>query len=552
MMIAALLVFIFAQSAIQGATAPATPEKGEIRGRVTDRETGMPLARAVVHLFGPDSKGHATAATDDRGAFRFAALAPGRYSGMIEPGPFRGTHSSRDLTTADGRAQPIVLSKDELREINVTLPRTLVLNVRVLDQWGEPLAGLQIGLRPHDKQQLGIMVRMMASQRTTDDKGQLRIFGLEPGRYVVCAEPNTLGGFGGGPHTNRRDRLLRTCYPTAASEADAEPIRVERSGGGELEIRMRQGRTFAIAGRVVDASGAPPVGAHVGLTQYIANGSSGSGGAKIEPDGRFRIQNVHPGDYAIEASVGGPDRPEQRRDYEAAFVPVRIDTSDVEDLLVVMKHGVNVEGRLTLEDPTQTLSQPPGSGLYVAARLAEDRVAGSGSTRSTIARADRTFTLERLFGRRFLHVQNVPRGWYVKSIRYGGRDIIDQLVEFKAGRDAPAVEIILSNRGAVVTGRAVDESGAPVPRAHVLMLRMGKDGFPMLLSESTRTATAGTFRFAPVRGGEYAIVALPAASEYPQAGEWDRLARLVELGERVTLSELDERLVDLRVVTEKR
>jgi hypothetical protein len=74
----------------------------------------------------------------------------------------------------------------------------------------------------------------------------------------------------------------------------------------------------------------------------------------------------------------------------------------------------------------------------------------------------------------------------------------------------------------------------------------------MAVISSTTAAASGTFKFGPARQGDYAIVALPAGSRYPQAGEWDRLAQLAAQGERVTLGELDERLVDLRVVTERR
>jgi hypothetical protein len=36
-----------------------------------------------------------------------------------------------------------------------------------------------------------------------------------------------------------------------------------------------------------------------------------------------------------------------------------------------------------------------------------------------------------------------------------------------------------------------------------------------------------------------------------QAGEWDRVARLAAAAERITLGDLDERALDLRVVSER-
>jgi hypothetical protein len=545
-MILALLA-VLALSAMQGVGAPAAQAKGEIRGRVTDKESGLPIARVTVRISGPDGKGSMTTITTDAGLFRFAGLAAGRYSGRIEPGHFRATHLPQSISGAAGRADALTLAKDEIRDVNVALARAHAITVRVVDSWGEPLSGLSVGAHPDGRR--GFF--HLSFQHTTDDHGRLRLFGLSPGRYILCAEPNPLGGSQGtNAPPGRGERLLRTCYPSAADDEQAEAVRIDRSDLGEVEIRMRRGRTFTIAGRIVDASGAPATNARAGLNRYVTNGNSGSGLA-VDAEGRFRVSDVAPGAYAINASVGGPDRPEQRRPFEAGFVPIKVE-SDIDDIVVAMKGGVDVRGRFILEDPAMTLPQPPGSGLYISARLAEDRLPGSGSTIPTNARADRTFSLDRMFGRRFLEVQNVPRGWYVKSIRYADREIIDEFTEFKGGRDAPAVEIVLSNRGAVVTGRAVDESGKPVPRAQVLLLRIGKEGFPLLLSASTVASAVGAFKLDPARAGDYALVALPADAPYPQSGEWDRLSRFAGLGERVTLGELDERLVDLRVLATER
>ena len=545
-MIATIVACALALAGLQTAAAPAAPEeKGEIRGRVTDGPTGLPLARAVVYLSGPGQGAPAVVATDDRGGFRFAGLAPGRYHGSVMPGAFKATHSMQVFKNAEGRPETLVLKKDEVRVVNVALPRTLAVNVRVVDAWGQPLSQIPVSVRPAETQSSG-MYPLMNRQRTTDDNGRLRIFGIEPGRYVLCAEPNQLGGSGGARNTSRRERLLRTCYPNAASEAEAEPVRVERSDTAELELKMRHGRTFTISGRILDASGAPAGGTFAGLNQYYANGSSGSG-VRVDADGRFRIDNVHPGTYSVHVTVGGPDRPEQRRDFEAALLPVAVTDADVEDLLLVLKKGVDVAGRIRTEDPAATLPPAEGSGLMVTTRLADDRLPGSGSTEHAYAARDRTFTIKGSFGRRVVDVLNVPRGWFVKSIRYGTTEIIDEAIEFKETRgDAPVLDIVLSNRGAVVTGHVADDAGNPVPGALVLMLSKRPNG-TRPISSTTATA-AGTFKLDPARPGDYTIVALPRGSRYPQAGEWNRLARLAAQGERVTLGDLDERMVDLQVV----
>ena len=55
----------------------------------------------------------------------------------------------------------------------------------------------------------------------------------------------------------------------------------------------------------------------------------------------------------------------------------------------------------------------------------------------------------------------------------------------------------------------------------------------------------------PVRGGDYFIVALPANTRPIQPGESRRLQRLAAAAERVTLGDLDERTIDVRLVVER-
>ncbi len=147
--------------------------------------------------------------------------------------------------------------------------------------------------------------------------------------------------------------------------------------------------------------------------------------------------------------------------------------------------------------------------LQVSARLADERLPGDGSNRHATANSDGTFTLEGLFGRRTIAVSNVPSGWYVKAIRYGSRDVIDEPVEFKPDSDAP-LEIVLSNRGASVTGTVADVIDHRVARAQVWLFRapVNKDGAPRLAG-SVLTVT-GNYSFGPLRDGDYLIVAVPA------------------------------------------
>lgn len=231
-------------------------------------------------------------------------------------------------------------------------------------------------------------------------------------------------------------------------------------------------------------------------------------------------------------------------------MPIRLDAADVSDVSVALQRTVDVVGRVTLEDSTAPFVRAPGYGPISV-------MSASWVTRGLIRDFHRWMTTDPsrqkgVFGPRTLDVVNLPRGWYVRSIHYAGRDIIDEPTTFKDSGGESAIEIVLSNRGAVVVGRATDESGNAVGRAVILMFPADAARISWRLPAETRTSPAGQFRAGPVRRGDYCIVALPASARRPiQPGESARLARLAAAAERITLSELEERTMDLRVVAER-
>jgi hypothetical protein len=537
------LVLVLAQAVTPQSGAPSE-DTAQIRGRVTDKDTGRPLPGAQVVLAERTLNLTRTATTDDAGVFRFTRLPPGKYDGIVTPGSYRSAYDIQELVTSRPRA-PIDLAKGAVREINVALSRTPAIPVRVVDEFGDPLSDVYLSAYRAP----AMDIAAVPMHNGTDDHGRMRVSGLGPGRYVVCAD--TLGA--GGMQTLKnpvRERLLRTCYPSAANEADAEPVVVGTGPVDEIEIRMRRGRTFTISGVMLDASGLPAAGAQIGLSVFRQGSTSGSAGSRVGQDGRFRIDNVRPGSYAIEASLGGPGRPEDRRPREAAFIPIRVSDSDTEDLVVTLSKGVDVPGRIVLEDSTQQLPQSQGSGFMITARLAGDFLSGSGSGLYAHSRADQTFTLTGVFGRRTLNFANVPVGWYVKQVRYRGDEVIDKPIDFARGDGTASLEVVISNRGATITGRVIDDLARPVRAAFVWLLRADGETVTEPAAEA-RTSATGEFRFGPLREGDYVAVAFASRVRPLERDDRVRAAKLASLGERVRLTELDERTIELRVIKEE-
>ena len=537
--ILALTAALALQTVAGPTSSPQSEAHAEIRGRVTDSATGAPVAGALVHVRRSGSDDAVMARTDGNGRYALTELRPGAYHGGVEAGVFRGTYLGEVLRDAAGRMELALKAGQVLDAVDVRLRRAAAINVRVVDEHGLPLSGLRVGARLVDTgRDAGI-----GWHRTTDDRGRLRLYGLVPGRYVVCADTGMLGTSAGSP-SPAADQFLTTCYPSATEEAQAQPITPAQADGEEFQITMRRGRVVTVSGVVLDAAGVP-ARAMLSLTHFTQSGSA-SRGIVVAPDGRFRIDNVPPGTYAIQGELGGPDRPGDRRPHQSGFLPVRVDSADVADLVVQLTATTSVAGQVTFEDLAGPAPNAPGSGLGVWTRLADDQQPGGGAVDSALVAGDGTFTLERIFGRRLLEVINVPRGWYTKSIRYGNADVAGTAIDFTTAGDSP-IEIVLSRRGATIDGRVVDGQGRAVRRALVMVITTDQSQWTLAHPHTAFSNDSGVFRIGPMRGGEYYVLALPPGTLEPDPRDRERMARLAQLAERVSVEAEEARQIELRV-----
>jgi hypothetical protein len=209
-LLAALAVTSLASQQAQDGTA-------EIRGRVTDKQTGRPMPRAHVNVQERSLNITRETVTDDDGRFRLTKLPPGRYDGVAHGGPLRVSHGFATLVSA---GESIDLAAGGRREIDVALPRWNTVDVRVVDVYGDPLSGLRITVHTaHSDVEIP-----PPFYQQTDDLGRIRVFGIPAGQYTLCAEE----GLGGAGRTAAAgyEGLRRTCYPAAEDELSAAIVTV--------------------------------------------------------------------------------------------------------------------------------------------------------------------------------------------------------------------------------------------------------------------------------------------------------------------------------------
>lgn len=231
-----------------------------IKGRVTD-DAGQPVEDVVVFLIpaGISSSSGAQAmfeamrarptSTDDEGKFDIDMARPGSYSLMA----FALGYITVAGSSIDGGVQRYYRPGDF---VSVRLVKGGVITGTVTNEVGEPMVAARVKVvRVRDAE--GRRARMSLANQIpmyddwkTDDRGQYRIYGLEPGSYVVSAGGKGLLSFQDDGHGGN----VATYYPSSTRDTATE---VKVSSGQEtvgIDIRYRGGRGHAISGTI--ASGA--------------------------------------------------------------------------------------------------------------------------------------------------------------------------------------------------------------------------------------------------------------------------------------------------------
>jgi uncharacterized protein (DUF2141 family) len=166
---------------------------GSIGGMVVAEGTATPVRRARVNLSGTELRGGRSVTTNDQGQFSFSALPAGRFTlSVSKPGHVDITYGAK----RPGRpGTPIQLADGQkVEKLSIGLPRGSVLTGIVVDENGEPSPQTQVRALRY-VMRTGERTLQQAGQDTTDDRGLYRIFGLQPGEYMVSAVPrnNNLG-----------------------------------------------------------------------------------------------------------------------------------------------------------------------------------------------------------------------------------------------------------------------------------------------------------------------------------------------------------------------
>jgi protocatechuate 3,4-dioxygenase beta subunit len=510
-----------------------------VKGRVVAADSGRPIRRVQINLSSPDFSEAKSMSTMADGGFEFKELPPGRYTiTASRPGYIRLQYGQR-RTGEPGR--PVQLADGQkLDNLDFSLPRTGWVTGRITDELGDPMPGVSIYPTQwryfRGKRRMVSVPSGSAAFNQTDETGQFRITGLEPGDYYVMGFTRTTWTVDNKP--TERIGYLPTYSGGTANPTDALKVKVNMGQESAMgDFAMVPGRVANVSGTATYSSGAPLAGETINVTQEFAspNGSSSFGmqGAKVNPDGSFTIKNMAPGEYRL--SVRGPG--DKDHPAEGVTTTVTVMGEDVTGLLLAAGSGGTLSGRI-VSDTGGAIPIPEQSRMRVSARPVDPTTTYSSFDNDNgRVKDDQSFELTNVYGQNRLSVSPLPTGWAVRSIDVGGKDYADAPIDLRGGIRLDGVTITLSKSLPKLQGTLRDPSGQPIEGSVLIFPEeASKWAEDSRLVRSARPDASGTFEIRNLIPGSYLVTAL----EYVRDGEWadpEFLEKLREGAKRVQVDE---------------
>ena len=568
---------------------------GVIKGRVVAADTGNPIRRANVNLTpivppsspgsgrgmsgglvlvpgspgslqpsGPVSSGPRQATTNSQGAFEFTGLPAGSYRIFANANQFSPQYlgmafgGKKPMGFGSGdTGQPIQLGDGQsFDKAIIALPRGGVITGRVTDENGEPVTRVQVYtiLFPPGSSR-GMR---MGSSTQTDDLGQFRIYGLQPGDHAVVAEGmrNTFVPPNAPPETEE-DKIgfVTTYYPGTADEGAAQRVRArvgtETPG---IEIRLLQDRLYRISGSRGRFAGsasaarqrsddAPNTGHDRwwGIELRLQHRREGA-----VPDAERCIGQLPPDRQADSPVHAGPGP--QADPGEMASLPLTIAGADLENVMVMTTPGVAITGQVVFEQgPPSTIPGMPGPLRVMATVGNPDDMAGLQPPQPAVVKPDLTFAMKGLLGE-FLLRASAPRP--VPQISHGGqRGHHRQTTRIQGERsrhDHAHISRVDGGRQCDRRrGRSIDGG-----RRHSVFGGQSRVAVQLLagqaISRRPEPATSSSQGLLP---GRYLIVAVPRERlSMPPGNDTAIFEELSKVATALVIGEDEERKVDLKIV----
>ncbi|HEY0384409.1 MAG TPA: carboxypeptidase-like regulatory domain-containing protein, partial [Pyrinomonadaceae bacterium] len=289
-------------SGIAGGTEGAR-RTGSITGRVLT-DDGHPLANVTIFAFGLGTGGRpAGDTTDADGKFQLRDLRPGAYNVQVNAPGYVIVPDAAALGGGDERRYYHIGES-----VNLTMVKGGVITGTVLDGAGEPVTAARVSAirvrKPTDRTTNALRFDI---PRMTDDRGVYRLYGLEPGSYVLAVGGSTTQFFG---NASAYEGDAMTYYPSATRDTAVElTVRAGEELTG-IDVRYRGERGHSVSGFVsgnMGETGSNFNGISIALLQAASGTPESFNFINGNDAGRaFALDGIADGEYTLAAIYARP------------------------------------------------------------------------------------------------------------------------------------------------------------------------------------------------------------------------------------------------------
>ena len=572
--------------AARSLSVPATASRqaaGSIAGIVvTDEDTPHPVRRAVVTVTGSGLSSSRSTLTDDMGRFSIDDIPIGSYALVASRATF--------VTSAYGARRPGRLGRQvsvsagqRISDLVIRLWRGGVLAGATRDEGGKPMAGITVRAIPR-LPDAARYLSLTNNPTVTNERGEFRIFGLEPGDYFLSFQPHfshahastvlqdeyvdkvleALRRTGRGvpvssesPAAGRARTVVFSpvYWPGTVNASGALPISVgagtERSG---LDVALMSVPTAPVYGQALLPSGEPAPGVTVRLRSAGTPDQLGfevtSYSATTRSDGSFSIDGVPAGAYQLLASLGGPAAGSSGSRRTLWAIGHLETTGDgVRGVRLQLGPGLTIAGRIQVSDAKGAAALPQGASVALLP-ASVTTVSPTASLAATIGGSavmpDGSFTVSNLRPdtEYRLFVNGLRPDLWPESAILGTIDLFDGPARLTANRTSEPMIVTFSAQRTELFGTlSGDDLISPI-----FVVVFPSDRSLWGLERRTRAVqpdATGRYRFENLPAGDYLVGAVGDVD--PEAWRSQSfLEQLEKVAVKVVLGRDERRQLDIR------
>lgn len=503
-----------------------------------------------------------SATTDSTGHFEISNVPVGEATLRAQLEGYFGTPINGQ--SPSGVSKQVTITAQQTADVRLSMVPGGTISGRISDSGGKPVsnAPVQALVLAYVN---GIPTLQISNIKTTDDRGEYRLFRMAPGEYFLAASPRFSAP--GANRTASTEVPVTTMYPGVTDRSRATPIALK--GGDELSgvnMQVMTSPGVKISGKVTSSLLPGPVsGGRGALREPIASISWTLHNADALPDfiggnpvtaspddGTFQLSGIAPGVYDLIARMPvaygwGGQNPPERATGAWAFGRTIVDVrgQNLEDINILVTPGVDVKGRvivdgkpaspnirlsLSPDDNTENINDGPTGNIYNQVSQYPVRIETDGSFafpvippgqyrfQATLGYKAPVQVVPTAAGARGqaaaapvvipepVHI-TLPANAYLADIRQGGVSVYDNGLVVGTQTVAP-LDVIVNTDGGSIDGSVIGPDRKPAAAGmNVVLIPAENRRQNAALYKTARTDAQGHFAMNIVPPGQYRLFA---------------------------------------------